>query len=144
MACSNYFKEKCILDEERKALTSMLNLFQDQLNRLKVEELALLSRIKMDASKEPVDTKSESASASSVIPFSLATTSSHPISFENTDEMNMLSLNLNVDRVPELGVARRNNDYEEEEEEDDDDDDDYEMDEAEADDYDRKLRSFMD
>ncbi|GFO20801.1 hypothetical protein PoB_004730600 [Plakobranchus ocellatus] len=48
----NYFKEKVILREEEKSLKEMLGKFQDQLNRLKIEELALLSHIKLQEERQ--------------------------------------------------------------------------------------------
>ncbi|CAG5117977.1 unnamed protein product [Candidula unifasciata] len=116
----NYFKQKLILKEEEKVLKEMLGKFQDQLNRLKIEELALMSLLKMQEEQSktghkdtPVkstvgslDSISDTASITSVAPIGLM--------YENVSEMNKEFLDLNVDGKTTEG-QRWQNDFEEEE-----------------------------
>jgi hypothetical protein len=128
----NFFKEKFVMQEEEKVLKEMLGKFQDQLNRLKIEELALMSQLKMQEEQSKTSAKSipekttagsldsisDTASNASVIPIGLM--------YENTSEVNKEYLDLNVDFNNLQGHL---NDFEEEEEYDLESGDDMEEDE---------------
>uniref|UniRef100_A0A0B6YAM9 Uncharacterized protein n=1 Tax=Arion vulgaris TaxID=1028688 RepID=A0A0B6YAM9_9EUPU len=103
----NYFKEKVVLQEEEKVLKEMLAKFQDQLNRLKIEELALMSLLKMQEEQSKTSGKirqeensvrslesiSDTASVSSVAPVGLM--------YENATDVNKeyLDLNINIENL---------------------------------------------
>ncbi|BFZ15666.1 hypothetical protein BsWGS_18705 [Bradybaena similaris] len=120
----NYFKEKLVLQEEEKVLKEMLSRFQDQLNRLKIEELALMSLLKMQEEQSKTDRKVKPAESTAGSLDSISDTASITsvapvgIMFENASEMNKEFLDLNVNNQNNQG-QRRQNDFEEEEDDDD-------------------------
>ncbi|XP_059139259.1 snRNA-activating protein complex subunit 5-like [Physella acuta] len=135
MAQSSYVKEKSMLMAEKKTLTDMLYKFQDQLNRLKIEELALKSLMKMQAmqsSKKPGKSNGVSNSLDSVSDIgSLVSKASGAESYKET-------LNLNVD-THEMDDLKRLDDFIEEEE----DEEEEVMDETNEEDYNDQLKSYM-
>ncbi|RUS78987.1 hypothetical protein EGW08_013244 [Elysia chlorotica] len=148
----NYFKEKLVLREEEKSLKEMLAKFQDQLNRLKIEELALLSHIKLQQEKcagvgpgnvqsrpglrKSRDTPSEGGSSvSSAIPVGVM---QYKKQAKHAGEE---ELDLAVTRHSHLGLDQDFGEEEEEEEEEEEDDEE----EGEGlNDDDNPLLSYMD
>ncbi|XP_005111419.1 snRNA-activating protein complex subunit 5 [Aplysia californica] len=130
---TNYFKEKCMLKEEENTLVEMLDKFKDQLNRLKIEELALMSLMKMQNSvshsvpqhgtstSEPsrsLDTASDVNSVSSMIPIGT-------VEHSAPDHHEVLDLRVDAEllhRVPR-SIDNFEEEMEEEEEEEDSDED---------------------
>ncbi|XP_059176921.1 snRNA-activating protein complex subunit 5-like [Physella acuta] len=120
MAQSSYVKEKSMLMAEKKTLTDMLYKFQDQLNRLKIEELALKSLMKMQAMQSSKKNWRN-----------LVSKASGAESYKET-------LNLNVD-THEMDDLKRLDDFIEEEE----DEEEEVMDETNEEDYNDQLKSYM-
>jgi len=99
---TNFFRQKQVLKEEEKSLMQMLDKFNDQLNRLKIEELALFTLMKMqnsssNAGPAPVE-DADRKRTSSVGSASIASGNSFiPVAtVESASSINAEALNLDV------------------------------------------------
>ncbi|KAH9498799.1 hypothetical protein Btru_005189 [Bulinus truncatus] len=107
-------KLKTILQEEKKTLTKLLSMFEEQLNRLKVEEMALMTNIRMESMEVSVAVPVQEEDK-----LSQATRA-----FSDASELNKETLNLNVAAPQRKGHGSLTDfieeiEFEEEEEEDD-------------------------
>ncbi|KAK0041729.1 nucleomorphin [Biomphalaria pfeifferi] len=127
---SSIQKKSGILKEENKTLTKMLHIFEEQLRRLKVEEMALLSTIKNESMKEAAaqgDQVDENTSCLVNL-------------FQDASDINKESLNLQVASTYDngrLGEFMENGDFEEEE---DEERDEVEKDDQEEDEMDEEIK----